>query len=251
MTKILGLLLVITGLLVGCVQRPYIPQMSPAQSNMEARKSQLSSAQGIYKSCGERLRNPDLNKKLAQSYVIVDNSILFDGEDSPNKLTLMSSDAKITEPQKKALLEAVTASQECRTGLKQNMASFPALLPAYENFFGEMDIVYANLLTKKITIGQANQEKAKLAAKAKTEYMNGISAMNNQYSQQVNQENQARQAEDMQRRAIAAQYLMNQQSINAAQQMNNQNQLNNQINNNKPVTTNCNRFGNQVNCTSY
>ena len=75
--------------------------------------------------------------------------------------------------------------------------------------------------------------------KLKSEYANGIAAMNNQYYQQVNQENQARQAEDMQRRAIAAQYLMNMQNINAAQQMNN-----------RPVTTNCNRFGNQVNCTT-
>jgi hypothetical protein len=251
MKKILGLLLVMSGLLAGCIQRPYIPQMSPAQSNMEARKSQLESALGNLKSCGERIRNPELNKKTAQSFVIVANSVFFDKDDSPNKITLMSSDAKITEPQKKALLEVVTASQECRSIIKEGLRSFPALSPSYDNFYGEMDIVYANLLSKKITIGQANQEKSKLVAKAKAEYMNGISAMNNQYGQQVNQENQARQAEDMQRRAIAAQYLMNQQSINAAQQMNNQNQLNNQINNNKPVTTNCNRFGNQVNCTSY
>jgi hypothetical protein len=250
MMKILGLVLVTTGLLVGCAQRPYIPQMSPAQSNMEARKSQLASAHAALQSCGERLRNPDLNKKTAESFAIVANSVLFDKDDSPNKLELMSSDKKITEPQKKALLEIVTAWQECRSGMKQNLASFPALLPAYENYYGEMDIVYANLLSKKITIGQANQERSKLAAKRKAEYMNGISAMNNQYGQQINQENQARQAEDMQRRAIAAQYLMNQQSINAQQQMNNQNQFNNSINN-KPVNTNCTRYGNQVNCTSY
>lgn len=251
MMKIPCLLLVTAGLLAGCIQRPYVPQMSPAQSNMEARKSQLVSAQAILKSCGERLRNPDLNRKVAQSFAIVDNSVFFEKEDSPNKLTLMSSDAKITESQKKALLEVVTASQECRAGMKENLASFPVLLPVYENFYGEMDIVYANLISKKTTIGQANQEKAKLMSKSKTDYANGINSMNNQYSQQINQENQARQAEDMQRRAIAAQYLMNQQSINAAQQMNNQNQLNNQINSNKPVTTNCNKFGNQVNCTSY
>ena len=251
MKKILGLLLVTAGLLVGCVQRPYIPQMSPAQSNMEYRKSQLNSALADFKTCQEKLRNAETNKKTAQAYVIVDSSVLFAKDDSPNKVTLMSTDTKITEPQKKALFEVIASVQECRASIKQGLSSFPELLPAYENFYGEMDIVYANLLSKKITIGQANQEKSKLAAKAKTEYMNGISAMNNQYGQQVNQENQARQAEDMQRRAIAAQYLMNQQSINAAQQMNNQNQLNNQINSNKPVTTNCNKFGNQVNCTSY
>ena len=251
MNNILISTLVSTLLLIGCIQRPYVPQMSPAQSNMENRKSQLSAAQANFKTCGDNLRNPEINKKVAQSYAIFDNNILFVKEDSPNKISLMASDAKITEPQKKALLEVISASQECRTNIKEGLASFPALLPSYENFYGEMDIVYANLISKKITIGQANQEKAKLLVKAKTEYSNGIASMNNQYGQQVNQENQARQAEDMQRRAIAAQYLMNQQSINAAQQMNNQNQLNNQINSNKPVTTNCNKFGNQVNCTSY
>ena len=249
--KKLSILTITLLILSGCVQRPYVPQMSPAQSNMESRKSQLASAQANLKSCGERMRNPEVNKKIAQSYAIVDNSIFFEKEDSPNKLTLMSSDAKITEAQKKALLEVVAAGQECRSGMKQNLASFPALLPVYENFYGDMDIVYANLISKKITIGQANQEKAKIMSRSKTDYANGINSMNNQYAQQVNQENQARQAEDMQRRAIAAQFLMNQQSINAAQQMNNQNQLNNQIMNNKPVTTNCNRSGNQVNCTSY
>ena len=225
--------------------------MSQAQSEVEYRKGLLSSAQSRFKTCTENLRNPDVNKKIASSVAIVDNEIFFQKDDSPNKVTLMASNTKLSETQKKALLELISASQECRNGIKQGLASFPALLPAYENFYGEMDIVYANLISKKITIGQANQEKAKLTAKAKTDYANGIASMDNQFRQQHNQEMQARQAEDMQRRAIAAQYLMNQQSINAAQQMNNQNQLNNQIMNNKPVTTNCNKFGNQVNCTSY
>jgi hypothetical protein len=225
--------------------------MSQAQSEVEYRKGLLSSAQSGYKACTENIRNPNVNKKLASSAAIVDNDVLFRNDDSANKVSLMSSSAKLSENQKKALLEVISAGQECRSGIKQGMASFPALLPSYDNFFGEMDIVYANLISKKITIGQANQEKARLTAKAKTDYSAGIAAMVNQFRQQHNQEMQARQAEDMQRRAIAAQYLMNQQSINAAQQMNNQNQLNNQIINNKPVTTNCNKFGNQVNCTSY
>lgn len=249
--KKLSALLIASVVLAGCVQRPYVPQMSPAQSNMESRKSQLASAQTNLKACGERLRNPEVNKKVAQSFAIVDSSVLFEKEDSPNKITLMASDAKLSETQKKALLDVVAASQECRSAMKQGLASFPALLPAYENYYGDLDIVYANLVSKKITIGQANQEKSKIMAKAKTEYSNGIASMNNQYAQQVNQENQARQAEDMQRRAIAAQYLMNQQNINAQQNIANQQNLQNQINNNKPVTTNCNRFGNQVNCTSY
>lgn len=250
MKKILSSL-ICSIIIAGCVQRPYVPQMSQAQSEVERKKNLLDSGQARFKACTENLRNTDSNKKLASSVALVDNEVLFREDNSPNKVALMSSNAKITETQKKALLELISASQECRNLVRQSLSSFPALLPSYENFYGEMDIVYANLISKKITIGQANQEKAKLLAKAKSEYASGISSMDNQFRQQHNQEMQARQAEDMQRRAIAAQYLMNQQQIQSQQNIANQQMLQNQINSNKPVTTNCNRYGNQVNCTSY
>lgn len=240
------LLLIATSLMSGCMQRNNLPQMSPAQSEMEYKKSIINAYQVESKKCQDNLRNSDTNKKVASAVNIVDSDVLFVRDDSPNKISLMSSNAKISEPQKKALLEYLSANQECRNIVKERLHSFQALSLSYENFFGEMDIVYANLISKKITIGQANQERAKLMTKGKTDYANGIAALNNQYSQQINQENQVRQAEDMQRRAIASQYLMNLQNINAQQQINYQNQLNN----NRPVNTNCTRYGNQVNCTS-
>jgi hypothetical protein len=65
--------------------------------------------------------------------------------------------------------------------------------------------------------------------------------------QRVDTELRAEHQQEMQQRAAAAQAFSNamyqQQLLNQNQQM---------INNiNRPVTTNCNRFGNSVNCTSY
>ena len=99
--------------------------------------------------------------------------------------------------------------------------------------------VYAKLLSKEITIGQANREKTTRFSKLNSDTTNASQEIDNKLSSQHNQEVQATQAQDAQRRAIAAQYLINLQNINAQQQMNN-----------KPVNTTCNRYGNQVNCTT-
>jgi hypothetical protein len=96
--------------------------MSQAQSEVEYRKGLMTSAQSNFNTCTENLRNPNINKKVAASTVIVDNEVFFRKDDSPNKVTLMSSNAKITETQKKALLDLISASQECRNGIKQGLA---------------------------------------------------------------------------------------------------------------------------------
>jgi hypothetical protein len=256
--KNLSLLIVAMVLLAGCVQRPYIPQMTPAQSARENSVNTVNSALSRVTACSEGLRETkpafDGDKRdlsLAPSVNLVDKEVLFAKDSDPNKVMLMSSTAKISTAQRKALLDYIQANQKCRAIIRNELGGYPALVTVYENYYGDTDIMYSKLISKEITIGEANRQKAQLLAKLKTEYTSATGAMNDRYNAQINQEVQAAQADAAQRRAIAAQFLMNQQNINAAQQMNNQNQLNNQIMNNKPVTTNCNKFGNQVNCTSY
>lgn len=246
MKKLQVLLLSVVTLLTGCAQQQYVSQRSPTQINMYLTQEKIESGMAYLKACNENIRNPKIYSNYAEAYMVVDSSVIFANDNSPNKVSLMASDAKITEPQKKALLVALSGAQLCREIIKDKFGSLPSLLSSFENSYGDMDIVYANLMSKKITIGQANQERAKLIAKAKNEYANAMASMNSQYNQQINQENQARQAENMQRRAIAAQYLMNQQAINAQQQINQQNQLNNR----RPVQTDCYSIGISVSCTS-
>ena len=80
-----------------------------------------------------------------------------------------------------------------------------------------MDVLYALLLKNKIKIGEANLEKSKLLSNLRQEYSTASQNLANRYIQQINQEIQAAQADWAQRRAIASQYLMNQQQINSRQ----------------------------------
>lgn len=259
MTNILRASLVVSLLaLVGCVQRPYIPQMTPAQSARENSVNAVNGAMSRVSACSEGLRETkpafDGDKRdlsLAPSVNLVDKDVLFAKDDSPNKVALMSSSAKISPAQKKALLDYIQANQKCRAIIKNELSGYPALVTIYENYYGDIDILYSKLISREITIGDANRQKAQLLSKLKTDYASVTGAMNDRFNAQINQEVQAAQADAAQRRAIAAQYLMNQQQIQSQQNIANQQNLQNQINQNKPVTTNCNRYGNQVNCTSY
>ncbi|MBT8562014.1 hypothetical protein G6717_05460 [Polynucleobacter paneuropaeus] len=238
----------------GCAQHQYnsvtptqgYNSVTPTQGQYQSLQNTVRDAERSSKVCNENLRSSEINPESASAVNLVDKQVLFVKDDSANKVELMASSAKITDVQKKALLQYVSAQQFCRNALKRDMQSVPTLLVSFENYFGDMDIVYAKLISKQITIGQANQEKARLIAKVKSDYSTAAQGLDSRYTQQINQEAQAAQAKAAQRRAIAAQYIMNQQNINAQQQMNYQNQLNN----NRPVNTTCSKYGNQVNCTS-
>lgn len=228
----------------GCIQRQYIPTQS--EINKSNSVATVNTAQNNLKICTDSVRGSGQNPKTLAAIEVVDKQVIYANDSSPNKLELMSSTAKINDKQKNALLESISAYQKCRAGIKSDLQSFQTLAVTYDNFYGEMDIVYAQLISKKITIGEANTQKSQLISKAKTAYTTATSNLDNQYNSAISQEQQARQADEMQRRAIASQYLMNQQAISAQQQINQQNQINNRT----PVQTNCYKIGNSVSCTS-
>jgi len=254
MKKLLIPLLLITSLLAGCAQRQYQPV---AQLQKENEFQAIKNSGERVNECADGLRKevPSFGKKTDPAVLaatnIVDSQILFYTDTSPNKIELMASTAKITPGQKQALLTHLAANQKCRELSRSEFKTFPSFLIVYENYYGDTDIIYSKLISREITIGEANREKSKLLAKSKTDANAAAERLNNQYNSAINQEVQAAQNDAAQRRALATQYLMNQQNINAQQQINNQNQFNNSINRNKPVNTNCTRYGNQVNCTSY
>jgi hypothetical protein len=183
-------------------------------------------------SCFDKVNsNPD--------FKIITTEILVDSESSPTKMVLMTSNAKLSDKQKKVFLEYLPVVQKCRAIDNQYQSYFPEAVAVNRGYFSDMDIIYAKLIAREITIGQANRERASRIAKVQADFVTAESNIGKRLEAQHYQEVQAVSAQDAQRRAIAAQYLMNQQNINAQQQMNN-----------RPVNTTCNRFGNQVNCTS-
>lgn len=243
MNKQLLAIIIILGI-SGCAQRQYVPTQSEINKNNSI--NLVNTAQINLKKCQDEVRGAGQNPKTLAAIEIVDKQVIYANADSPNKLELMASTAKINDKQKNALLESIAAFQKCREGIKSDLRSFQSLAVTYESFYGEMDVIYAQLISKKITIGEANTQKSQLALKAKNAYTAATTNLDNQYNAAINQEQQARQAEEMQRRALATQFILNQQAISAQQQINQQNQ----INNNRPVNTNCYKMGNSVSCTS-
>lgn len=241
------ILLAVSGLLLAsCAQRQYQPTAGEIQRNNSVQIE--NSAQSRLRQCTE---TAEAIPEVGANAKLVDSQVLNLKVDSPNRLELMTSEARITEVQKKALLAYLAATQSCRTGIKNDLSQIPPLFTLIDVYQGEMEILYARLISRKVTIGEANQQRAQLFSKLRTDYSAATQNLNSQFNSQISQELQARQQEDSQRRALAAQYLMNQQAIQSQQNIANQQRLQNQMNQNRPVTTNCNRFGNQVNCTSY
>jgi hypothetical protein len=217
--------------LFGCAKQ-YV-QVSQSQSQMDIMRNSINESRSRANACLAKIgQNPDVQ--------LVYKSIIFENLNSPNKIELMTVASKITEMQKKELLTYIPLLQNCREVGKENLIDYPSLISIISRSNGDMDIVFADLISKKITIGEANKRKSEILIKANDDFTAAAGNM-------ANREKQAAQADAAQRRAIAAQFLMNQQNINAAQQMNSQNQ----IYNNRPVKTTCNQYGSQVNCTSY
>jgi len=231
--KILLLSLVCVLTMIGCAQRQYqAPQNTYAQDQSARLRDASNEWSNSVQACL-------VKNKANPSVELVYSEVLYQNDNSPNKVALMSSAVKITEKQKKAVLEYLALNQPCRAIDAQYKYSLPTIVAIKSAYFGDMDIIYARLLSREITIGQANREKASRGSKLMADTTAASQDIDNKLNAQHSQEVQSAQADAAQRRAIAAQYLMNMQNINAQQQMNN-----------KPINTTCNRFGNQVNCTT-
>ena len=240
---VIGLIMLFS--LIGCAGKYQQYQPSPSEVKRDNTIASIRSSIERINQCSDKMRadapgaGESFDPAVFSATKLVDSQVLFYLDSSPNKVELMSSTAKITNAQKQALLTYLAANQKCRQLSRTELAQYPSFLLAYDNYFGDTDVVYARLIAREITIGEANRQKAAILAKAKTEATAAGEKMNNQFNAAINQEIQAAQAQEAQRRAIAAQYLLNQQNINAQQQMNN-----------KPINTTCSRWGNQVNCTT-
>ncbi len=103
--KSISLLFVALLTLSGCAQRQYVPTQAQNQANFLNSKG--TEMKQRVDECTSQVHTTPAAK-------IIDDQVIFWKPESANKVTLMASTAKITEAQKKALLEFLQASQKCR-----------------------------------------------------------------------------------------------------------------------------------------
>jgi hypothetical protein len=89
--------------------------------------------------------------------LIVSQSILVYSDTQPNKFDLLSSKAKLTQPQQKALKELLSITSKCRQIRIVGHAGTP-LQSILIKSDADRDLVYTKLLTGKLSVGDANAE---------------------------------------------------------------------------------------------
>jgi hypothetical protein len=173
----LNTLLLISALpiLVSCTSAPYKEYNEQKQSEFLAQKQSSAGETNArnFKDTWDKgiakANNCIEQSTKDPSSLLVSKEILFVKLDSPNKIELMSSTAKITPTQSKALLASTQVSTPCRQEILEIFTSYPQIRAVYANYYGNLDIIYADLLSKRTTIGEANKQKALLLEKVTTE----------------------------------------------------------------------------------
>lgn len=105
----------------------------------------------------KRLNDCIVKSNKSADALLVDSQILSITRNNPHAKALFSSPDKLTEQQAKALSNYLVEAYSCRPIALEGLT--PAMTSVYQEFFKKIDGVYADLISKKITIGVANQER--------------------------------------------------------------------------------------------
>lgn len=153
-------------------------------------------------------------------FSIVRSQVTYLELSASNKVDLMSDSKKINDSQVTALKKFISALNPCRHALLASQVGTNVYRISFD-YFNELDILYAKLLSKEITIGEFNKQKSQLVSQA---------------------DNRAGNAVEDYRRTLMAEH---NQEMNQLQQAAAFMQMN------RPVNTNCNQIGNLINCRSW
>jgi outer membrane murein-binding lipoprotein Lpp len=107
---------------------------------------------------------------------MVNSQILALSENNPVVSRLMVSGQRTSTAQKASLQRYIKQTQHCRAIAQQIKQE--RLLAVYTRYFGGVDVVYADLLSGKSTIGQANQRMQNLKLAARTQWAQVINSIN-------------------------------------------------------------------------
>lgn len=160
----------------------------------------------------------------------------------------LADPALFSSDQKEALAQWDTVMQACLSeqGLVFERWFAPAVSGIYRDHLQQGKLLRARAYSGAITIGQFNQARAELGQKT----VASAEAAQQEYAHRQ----QAIEAQNAAAWSAAASALQQSRQTQIMQQQLQQQQWQNMQNNyqmNRPVQTNCNRYGNQVNCTSW
>ena len=236
-------------LLSACETMPLIPQQkTQARFEQDRMNDQLKSGQPIFKSCIEGL------KSNTNVYKIFYEDIFFEAKESSNKYSLMMKKDKLTNSQIEFLKEAFPVVTKCRQISISALSGTPYQITLLK-YYNAIDSVYIKLLKSEITIGEANEEKAKYMAQQEIDWSNASAELNSLWAAMDKSEREGRR----QSAAAMLPYMMQQQQNRQNQQIQQQFLYQQQLQNiiktppilTSPTSTNCTTFGNQTNCTTH
>jgi hypothetical protein len=200
---------------VGCVapvaqRAPYSTATGKTQAQMERDRVGEKVKDAFAKSaeCAKSLSETDEN------FQKVSKEILYASDTSPYKLELMASKKRLSSAEKAIFTKAVQGGLKCREIMLQGLNGTPlyTVITVQNN---RLDGIYLKLITGEYTVGDANQAKSKAVELVREEIRAAQNNFNSNLQSAHNQEVAARQT-DSQR---MHEYLMQQQRIQAQQDM--------------------------------
>jgi hypothetical protein len=112
-----------------------------------------------------RLNDCIVRTNQSADALLVDSQIIVVTRNNPHAKALFNSADKLTDQQAIALTSYLKEANTCRPFATEGLS--PELASIYQEFFKKIDGVYADLITRKITIGVANQERQLLIQDAR------------------------------------------------------------------------------------
>ncbi|MBU3545021.1 hypothetical protein ICN49_08835 [Polynucleobacter sp. MWH-Mekk-B1] len=135
----------------GYQQEKLAPKLSPSQKLSNAYSEAIKNSNQQAKQCSDTLGNSDEGK-------LVRKEILFANQKDEYAQGLMGSKQHLNSKQTVALEKYIIGQKSCR-GVRLNALNKVPFLPTvWIEYYKKMDGLSSQLLSKKITIGEANQQ---------------------------------------------------------------------------------------------
>ncbi|SNX27708.1 hypothetical protein SAMN06295945_0024 [Polynucleobacter meluiroseus] len=150
MKKILSYICLSTVILAGCASNKSNSSDAISASN-DGLQKQVQAVQQKMSAC-----IADVNKTEDAKYV--DSYVIAITPNNPNAKKLFNSADFITDEQATILKRFKDSTLQCR-GITKELPK-PEMVAVYEYYYSKVDDVYADLISKRITIGVANQERS-------------------------------------------------------------------------------------------
>jgi hypothetical protein len=156
------------------------PAQTQAQIQAAQIRSNLQNANSASTACAKAARESSAGQIVAKNILVMD-------EAQPNKFDLLSSKARLTEAQKTAFKQFLTASAECRKKRLDGLAGTSSQSIQIK-VNSDKDLVYTKLLTGQMTVGDANMALKQINMQASDAFRAADASRNQALQSQSNAE---------------------------------------------------------------